>query len=437
MATVEMKFGAGSLPLHLPEGLEVEVRALTDSDALPDPAGAVRQAIARPIASPPLSEIAAGRKSAVVVISDITRPIPNAVLLPPILETLEAAGIPRGEILILVATGLHRPNLGEELTQLVGAEIAGAYRIENHTARNAAEQVVMEVTPEGIPLAIDRRYLEADLKLLTGLIEPHLMAGFSGGRKAILPGLAGVETMRHMHGFAMIQQDRSGYGRMDDNPFHHASLSVARKAGVDFIVNVAINAKHELTGVFAGELEAAHRVGVEHVRQRHFTPVEELCDVVVTTGGGAPLDRTLYQSWKGVVGALGALRKGGSILILAENAEGAGSADFRACFDDLVEPRDFFRLYSDATRFRIDQWMAQEICNAALQAEIFYHCRGIPRQDLARYFVTPVESAEEGLARALGRAGANPRVLLLPDGPYLIPVVAERAGQLYDWFHST
>ncbi|MBE7559134.1 nickel-dependent lactate racemase [bacterium] len=436
VARVDMKFGEGVLGLTLPEGAQTDVRPLLADPGLPAPAAAVARALEAPIGSRPLSEVARGRRNACVVISDITRPVPNDVVLPPILATLEAAGIARRDILILIATGLHRPNLGEELVHLVGAEIARDYRIENHVARDVDEQVTIATTPDGIPLQIDRRYVEADLKVLTGLIEPHLMAGFSGGRKAILPGLASVETMRYMHGFAMIQQDRSGYGYLDDNPFHHASLMVARKAGADFIVNVAINAEHEITAVFAGELDEAHRVGVGYVRERHFTPVDDVYDVVVTTGGGAPLDRTLYQSWKGVVGVLGAVHKGGSIVILAENSEGAGSADFRSCFDDLTDPRDFFRLYSDARRFKIDQWMAQEVCNAALRAEVYYYCRGIAPEELRRYFVSPVASPEEGLARALARAGGRPRVLVLPDGPYLIPFCREPVGELYDWFHA-
>ncbi len=435
-ASVEMKFGNRGLRLNLPEQAQAEVLPLHADPGLAQPEGAVQAALERPIGGRPLAELARGRRNACIVISDITRPVPNAVLLPPVLRTLEAEGIARANILILVATGLHRANVGPELVQLVGAEIARDYRIENHVARNADEQVTLEVTPEGIPLQIDRRYLAADLKILTGLIEPHLMAGFSGGRKAILPGLASVETMRYMHGFAMIQQDCCGNGRMDDNPFHRASLSVARKAGADFIVNVAINAQHEMTAVFAGELEQAHRVGVEYVRQHHFIEVDDLYDVVVTTGGGAPLDRTLYQSWKGVVGVLGVVRKGGSIVILAENGEGVGSAEFRSCFDNLHHPRDFFAIYCDPTNFKIDQWMTQEICNAALRAEIFYHCTGIAPEELRRYFVTPVASAEEGLTRALGRAAGRPRVLVLPDGPYLIPCTRQPVGELYDWFHA-
>ena len=432
MRTFPMKFGSRTLDVEIPDACRVDSFSLSSEAALPDPEAAVREALANPIGSSPLEALAQGRRDACIVISDITRPVPNAVVLPPMLHVLERMGIPRQKILILVATGIHRANEGEELIELVGPEIARHY----HVARDPEAHVEVDISDGGHPLEIDRRYVEADLKIITGLIEPHLMAGFSGGRKSILPGLASVETMRFFHSFAMIQSDHTCYGKIEDNPCHHASRRVAGKVGVDFMLNVALDAHHRLTAVFAGDLDEAFAAGVGHVRRQNFVDVEGQYDVVVTTGGGSPLDRTLYQSWKGVVGALGVVRKGGSIVIAAENKEGAGSADFLSCFDELEDPRDFFRLAPQPGYFKIDQWMVQEICNAALHANIYYHAAGLTHKDLERFFVTPVDSPSEGVRRALGQCGGNPRVLVLPDGPYLVPISSSPSREIYDWYSS-
>jgi lactate racemase len=436
VSAYKLKFGSGTLSVNIPEGVHTDCFRLSADSSLADPTAAVIQALANPSDSPLLGRLAKGRKDACIVISDITRPIPNAVLLPPILEELENSGILRENILILIATGIHRPNEGEELDRLVGKKIARDYRVENHMARDSDSHLDLGKSADGVPLQIDRRYIDADLKILTGLIEPHLMAGYSGGRKAILPGLASVETMRHMHSFSMIQRDSSVYGLMDGNPFHRASLETARKVGADFIVNVAVSSSHELTAVFAGELEAAHLAGVEYVRKQHFVQVEQPYDIVVTSGGGAPLDNTLYQTGKGVVAALGVLKPGGCIVIASENAEGAGSGDFISIFEELSSHEDFFKKASQPDYFRIDQWMAQEFCNAAHHAQIFYHCSGIPSEELSKFFVTPVQSVSEGLEKAFVCSGDSPRVLVLPDGPYLIPELPSPAGDIYDWYYK-
>jgi len=437
MPAFSLKFGSRTLSVEIPSHCHVDSFSLGSEAALPDPEAAVHEALADPIGSAPLESLAQGRRrDACIVISDLTRPVPNAVVLRPILHVLERMGIPRQKILILIATGIHRPNEDEELVELVGPDIARHYRIENHISRNPQDHVEVDRSDDGHPLEIDRRYVEADLKIITGLIEPHLMAGYSGGRKSILPGLASVETMRFFHSFAMIQQDRTSYGRVEDNPCHHASRRVAKKAGVDFMLNVAVDAQHRLTAVFAGDLDEAFAAGVAHVRKQNFIDVEGQYDVVVTTGGGAPLDRTLYQSWKGVVGALGVVRKGGSVVVAAENAEGAGSVDFLSCFDGLQDPRDFFRLAPEPGYFKIDQWMAQEICNAAVHANLYYHATGLTHKDLERFFVIPVDSPGEGVRRALGHCGPNPRVLVLPDGPYLVPISSTPSREIYDWYSS-
>jgi nickel-dependent lactate racemase len=221
------------------------------------------------------------------VISDITRPVPNQVVLPPMLETLEAAGVAREAIVILIATGMHRPNLG-------GPDIMARYRIENHFCRDPRNYRRID-TIDGAPIEVNRHYLDADLRILTGLIEPHFYAGFSGGRKAILPGISSFETMKFMHSYRMIDQPRVANCVLDGNPFHQYGLRICELAGVDFIVNVVLNKHREVGGVFAGHYDRAHRAGCEVVESHSTAAVDLPFDLVITSGGGFPLDATFYQ----------------------------------------------------------------------------------------------------------------------------------------------
>ena len=334
---VHLEYGRTGLEVELPERNVVGCLRYRPLEPLADPEAAVRRSLERPIGSPPLAHLARGRQNACVVISDVTRPVPNAVLLPPILETLEAAGIPRREILILVATGLHRPNLGDELVEMVGPYVAANYRIENHHGQARDEHTYLGQSPRGVPVWIDSRYVKAELKITTGLIEPHFMAGFSGGRKLICPGLAALETIRVWHGPGFLEHPNARNGCLDDNPVHEENTAIGRMAGCDFIVNVVIGegakeagwrAAQDAAGccgkgepsrvvpqrsilhVVAGDMEAAFLEGVAFARQAVTATLPGPVDVVVTSSAGYPLDTTFYQSIKGMVAALPIVKRG-------------------------------------------------------------------------------------------------------------------------------
>jgi nickel-dependent lactate racemase len=216
--------------------------AIRPATPLPNPEAAIEQALASPIGSKPLADIAQGRKNACILICDVTRPVPNRLILPPMLRILEAQGIARKDILILIATGLHRPNEGAELEELVGSEIAANYRIENHHGKILAEHDYLGTTPNGVPVHLDARYVRADLKITTGLIEPHLMAGYSGGRKVICPGIAALETVKVWHGPRFLEHPKADCGIVEGNPVHEENTRIALMAGCDFIVNVCMSA---------------------------------------------------------------------------------------------------------------------------------------------------------------------------------------------------
>jgi len=403
---IDLAYGKGTVPVDVPLRNLAKVLRPRPWAALPDPQRALERLLLEPIGSPPLSEIARGRSDAVVVISDITRPVPNRVILPPILHTLESAGIHRKDILILIATGMHRPNEGNELIELVGEEIAASYRVENHSGTDLESHVDLGTSEEGVPLQVDRRYVEADLKIVTGLIEPHIMAGYSGGRKGVLPGICSLETMKVMHGFRMMQHPLTTVGRVDDNPFHQTALKLVHRVGVDFLVNVTLNGRRELTGVYAGDLNDAHRAGIAELEEYVVDDIDEPVDIVVSCAGGYPLDQTFYQSIKGTLAAREILKPGGDIVLAAHLGEGMGSPSFTAQIEELQDPRETLASLKKVDYRQLDQWMLQDHCNMLLHAaETFVFSENMAPDLLKKASVKPVSSVNEGLEKALDHQG--------------------------------
>ncbi|MDP8242558.1 MAG: nickel-dependent lactate racemase [Candidatus Hinthialibacter antarcticus] len=430
---IRLAYGKEGVEVDVPDQNLASVIHMREAAPITDTDAAVCDSLQSPIQSKPLSEIAQGRESAVIVISDITRPVPNKVILPPLLETLEAAGVSREKICILIATGIHRPNLGDELVELVGEDIANHYRVENHYSEDPDANEYIGVVNGDIPVYIDKHYLEADLKILTGLVELHLMAGFSGGRKAVLPGIASLETMKHMHGYRMLQKDEVCNGKLEGNPFHEAAVKVARQAGVDFILNVTLDEHRNVTGVFAGELEAAHEAACAHSAQATMVSIDEPVDIVVTSSGGYPLDKTLYQAIKGFVAALEAVKPGGAIILAAKNEEGCGSREFEDLLRRLQDPMEYYKVVMEPNYVAKDQWMIQELVNGLHRCELLYYTEGISDGDLRDFLVQPIASVQNGLDQALERHGANARVMVIPEGPYVMPKQTQDVKGLYSW----
>ncbi len=378
------------------------------------------EALAAPLGTPPLAELARGRRSACVVISDITRPVPYRLLLPPLLRTLEAAGIPREGIVVLVATGMHRPNLGEELRGIVGDEVYGRYRIENHHCRREGDaRRVAEI--DGAPIEINRHYLDAELKVLTGLVEPHMYAGYSGGRKSLLPGIASFRTMQFMHSFAMIAHPRVTNCVLEGNPFHEAGERVAALVGVDFIVNVVINQARELVGVFAGHRTQAHRAGCALVERHSVHRLAEPADLVVTSAGGHPLDATFYQVSKGLIMAKNLVRRGGTIVIACGCREGLGSPEYCGMIREGLSPAEFADRCQSPGAFVIDQWCLQTTYQAVAHAgRVLVYSPNLAARDLAALGMSKIEELQ---ATVDGLLPGHPRVVVVPEGPYVVGLV--------------
>ncbi len=388
---------------------------------LPSAEAAVSCALEEPIGSAPLRQIAGGRSDAVITISDITRPVPNRLILPPVLRVLNECAIPDERVTILVGTGLHRPNTDDEIREMVGEDLQRRVKIVSHVARDESMLVHLGDTRRGTPIWVDRRWVEADLRIATSLIEPHLMAGFSGGRKAICPGLAGVKTMRVMHGPTLLGDERAREGVLDGNPFHEEATEIARRARVDFIVNVALNERREVTGVFAGDLEAAHVVGSEFVAEHATAFLDGPADIVITTSAGYPLDLTFYQSVKAMTAAMPVVKDGGTMIVASACAEGIGSPEFTRLMKETTSVEHFRARLSNPDFFAIDQWQLQEMCKALDKADVLYYTDGLDADTVRDLLVTPISSVEEGLRRAMERHGPDGRIAVIPEGPYVLP----------------
>ncbi len=420
---VKLEYGRTGLEVDLPEERVTRSLAYKDAAPLADPAGAVREALEHPTGTPPLAEVARGRKSACVVICDITRPVPNKLILAPLLATLEASGVPREKILILVATGLHRPNEGAELVEMVGQEIADNYRIENHHGKELSEHTYLGDSPRGVPVWIDSRYVEADLKITTGLIEPHLMAGFSGGRKLICPGLAALETVKVWHGPDFLEDPRADCGILENNPVHEENTWIGLHTGCDFIVNVVIDAERRLLNVVAGDMIEAFHQGVDFVRGVVTDCVQEPVDIVVTSCAGYPLDTTFYQAVKGLTGALPIVKQGGSIIMAASLSEGIGSPEFQRLFDENASLDGFVERILGKDYFVMDQWQLEELAKVRRKAKVKIISDGIPSETLNRLFVESAPSVEQAVADSLAEYGPEATMAVIPKGPYVLAQV--------------
>lgn len=421
---VTLEYGKTGLDVELPDDRVVGSLAIKPVQALENPVNVLREKLARPTGAPPLSELARGKKSACIAICDITRPVPNSFLLPPILATLEAAGISRDDILILIATGLHRPNEGQEIVELVGSEIAGQYRVENHHGKDLSEHTYLGTTPKGVPAWIDTRYLKADLKITVGLIEPHLMAGYSGGRKLICPGIAALETVKVWHGPAFLEHPKADCGFLEGNPVHEENTRIARMAGCDFIVNVTLDAQRQITSLVAGDMEQAFLEGVRFIENVVKATVAEACDVVVTSAAGYPLDTTFYQAVKGMTGALPIVKQGGTIILAASLSEGIGSPEFQRLFRENDSLPGFMQRILGKEYFVMDQWQLEEMAKVRRKAKVKIVSDGLSAETLNGLFVESAPSVEQAVADSLAEYGPAARIAVIPKGPYVLPAVA-------------
>ncbi len=420
---IKLDYGRTGLDVELPEKNLVGPLQIRAAEPLANPQQAILEVLRNPVGTPPLAQLTKGRKNACILICDFTRPVPNKLILPPLLAILEEQGIPRDEILILVATGLHRPNQGNELEEMVGPDIVKHYRIENHFGKKLSDHEFLGVTPNGVPAYIDKRYTQADLKITTGLIEPHLMAGYSGGRKVICPGIAALETVKIWHGPKFLEHPKADCGFLDGNPVHEENTRIAKMAGCDFIVNVCIDGQRRITWVGAGDMEKAWLEGVRFVENVVRVGVPEPMDVVVTSSAGYPLDTTWYQAIKGLTGCLPIVKQGGTIVLAASLTEGVGSPEFQHLIADNPDLPAFIQRILGKDYFVMDQWQLEEFVKVVKRCKVKVVTKGLSPETLRQCHVEPASSVEQAVADCLKEYGADAKIAVIPKGPYVLPYV--------------
>jgi nickel-dependent lactate racemase len=425
--TVRIHYGRTGLELKVPT-LNTTVLEPSAVPALPNPAEAISKALSKPIGSPSLSELLNSKKprTVAITISDITRPVPNRDFLPVLLKKLNENGIADSRIVIIIGTGMHRSSTAEEREILVGNDILRRIEVIDHTAGNPESTIKVSDEP---PVSICRRFVEADFRIVTGYIEPHFMAGFSGGRKGVCPALADLKTIQRFHGFTTLSDSHADNGVLQGNPCHQIALSIARKVGVDFLFNVTITKDRKIAGVYCGDLEEAHLAGCNDVAKSTSVEIHKPFDLVITSGGGYPLDQTFYQTVKGMCSALPALDRNSTLLMISHCGEGIGS---KAYSDLMLRYRnDWQRFMKDielnSHETQLDQWefqMQARVLDLIGIERLWFASDGIPLEDQKALCATPLDGHVDLRARvqctidAFLNARPNCRIAVIPDGPY-------------------
>ena len=419
---VHLAYGRNGLAVDLPARAQV-----LRSQFLPgvaDEPGAIRTALRQPINSASLaSKVRAGNK-VVIVHTDITRATPNDRILPVLLAELESAGIARGDITLLNALGTHRPQTDAELREMLGADIVNNYRCCQHNANDNANLISLDRTSRGHPVRINRQFLEADVRILTGFIEPHFFAGFSGGPKGVLPSIAGAESVHSNHGYDMISHPNATWGVTVGNPIWEEMREVALRANPTFLLNVTLNSARQITGVFAGEMLAAHAAGCAFVKEHAMVPVAAPFDIVITTNSGYPLDQNLYQCVKGLSAANRVVRDGGTIILAAACADGLPEGSrFAELLAEAGSPQAALDMLAQPGFSQPDQWQVQIQAKIQLRAKVYVHSAGLTDQQIRRTLLEPCHNLERAIAEIDSQLGRSASICVLPEGPQTIAYV--------------
>ena len=417
---IKLAYGKNGLALELPDE-RINIVEPLHVPGLKDERNAVSKALENPIGSRPLHELAQANERICITFSDITRATPNDRLIPWLLEHL--AHLPRENIVLVNQLGTHRPNTKAELEQLLGSDVVKKYRVLNHEPENPAELIQVGTTRDGSPALINRHVVEADLRIITGFIEPHFFAGFSGGPKGIMPGTAGLQTVLSNHRAANIGDPNATFGITEGNPLWEELREIALRVGRSFLLNVALNNQREITGVFAGDLIRAHKEGCEFVRHSAMQRVPAPFDIVITSNSGYPLDLNLYQAVKGLSAGARILKPGGTLILASECREGVPAG---TPLDRLLRANpDPTRLLQKLTanhHTEPEQWQAQILAQVQLKHEVLIHS-SIPAETLAEFKLTSCPDISAEVRKRLATLGPAARIGVLPYGPVTIPYV--------------
>ena len=416
---IRLAYGESGLEVNLPENVEIIQAPFVPG--VEDESEALRAALRNPIASAPLTDKVKAGDKVVVVHSDITRATPNDRILPIVLAELEGAGVARQDIALLNALGTHRPQTEVELRTMLGDAVVDNYKCLQHDLHDDDNLVSLGTTSLGHPVRVNRIYMEADVKILTGFIEPHFFAGFSGGPKAVLPAIAGPESVLSNHGYSMIGHEKARWGVTNGNPLWEEMLEVALRTQPTFLLNVTLNSSGEITGVFAGDLVAAHSAGCEFVRKHAMVPVAEAYDIAVTTNSGYPLDQNLYQCVKGMSAARQIVHTGGAIVLAGECRDGIPDhGQYAQLLRDGGSPDGVLHMVSRAGFSAQDQWQVQIQAMLQNDADIYVYSDGLSDEQISAALFNPCRDVAETVHALVKRYGPDARICVMPEGPQTI-----------------
>jgi lactate racemase len=418
---VHLQYGTGRLDAEIPSS-NVTLLAPRFIPGLPDEEAAFREAVRNPVESSPLRERIGAHGRVAIVVPDITRPLPSERLLPWLLAELDH--VPPERLTIINGTGSHRANSAEELASMVGAGIFSRYKVVNHTAHDPARLTPAGRTADGRTVFMTREYVEADRRIVLGFIEPHFMAGFSGGYKGIFPALADIDSIMHYHRAAVIGDPRSTWGLIEGNPTQEQIIRNGALLPVDFCINVTLNRRRAITRYFCGEVLAAHREGCKFAKATAMVPCQHAFPIVVTTNSGYPLDQNLYQTVKGMSAAAQIVEARGFILAASRCNDGfPAHGNFRKLLYEHSSPRAVLDTILAPGFSVYDQWEAQLLALICLKARVGLYSE-IPAEEVSRAHVEPVSHIDARLGAELERIGIDAPVAVLPEGPMTIPYLA-------------
>ena len=419
---VQLAYGEDGLDVELPD--EAVVLQPKRVAGLADATQAVADAVAQPLGTAPLRDLVRADSRVAIVVSDITRPVPNQTLLPPILAAVHDAGVPREAVVIVVGTGMHRASTSDEVQRMLGPELAATYEVVSHDGRDKDSLALLGASARGVEIWMNRRYLEADVRIVTGFVEPHIFAGYSGGGKGVLPGVAGAEIVMSNHGADMLGHPKAGWCSTQGNPIFEEMREIALRTRPTFCVNVTLNELREVTAVFAGELVAAHDAGIVQAERQYVRQIEQPFDIVISTNMGYPSDLNLYQAVKGMSVAAEAVRDGGSVILVAECREGLGLSEYTELLTSEGSPRALLERINSPGFARYDQWGVQLQAMVQARADVWlYSSMSREQTESAHLGYCEDVAATIGALRTahVAEHKREPSIAVLPHGHLTVP----------------
>ena len=422
---VKVDYGKKGLEIKLNPAWNVTVLCPDEQKKLLNPVREIQKSIKNPVGSDSLKKIVENKrdlKKICIVVSDATRPLPSYLILEGLIKELNSYGIKDNQILILIATGLHRPSRADEIERIIGKNLISRLEVKNHVATDPNSLQYFGNTEDNTPVYINKHYCNSDVKITTGYVEPHFFFGFAGGRKSIIPGIAGKETIQANHSAKNIASAYSRFGMYKENVLHKNSMEICQIVGVDFTINVCINENHEIVQVAAGDFEKVHETLVDYQYKHLFIEIQELYDIVICGNGGYPLDLNLYQAVKSI--ALGelAVKKDGTIISVNECIDGIGEEKFKELLFSGKGPKEIYEKIKNKEINIPDQWEIQILARILMKAEI-YVVSSLKEKEIGNIGLKYANTVEDAIKQGLDKHGEDATILILPNGPQILPIL--------------